>query len=158
MFSSPHDHACIFSSLPLLKQKHSSHTSKSNSKVTSTQRLSSTLFSQSISIMPSLKVKVVQLCLALCNPMDCPWNSPGQNIRVGSLLLLQGIFPSQGSNQGLRIVGGFFTAEPQGKTEYTGVGNLSLLQQIFLTQELNCGLLHCRQILYHLSSVITPCP
>ena len=32
-----------------------------------------------------------------------------------------------------------------------GVGSLSLLQQIFLTQELNQGLLHCRQILYQLS-------
>ena len=30
-----------------------------------------------------------------------PWNSPGQNIGVGSLSLLQGIFPTQGSNQGL---------------------------------------------------------
>ena len=30
-----------------------------------------------------------------------PWNSPGQNTRVGSLSLLQGIFPTQGSNQGL---------------------------------------------------------
>ena len=33
----------------------------------------------------------------------------------------------------------------------TGVGSLSLLQRIFLTQELNWGLLHCRQILYQLS-------
>ena len=41
-----------------------------------------------------------------------PWNSPGQN---------------------------------------TGVGSLSLLQWIFPTQELNQGLLHCRQILYQLS-------
>ena len=30
-----------------------------------------------------------------------PWNSPGQNTRVGSLSLLQGIFPTQGSNPGL---------------------------------------------------------
>ena len=30
-----------------------------------------------------------------------PWNSPGQNTRVGSLFLLQGIFPTQGSNPGL---------------------------------------------------------
>ena len=30
-----------------------------------------------------------------------PWNSPGQNTGVGSLSLLQGIFPSQGSNPGL---------------------------------------------------------
>ena len=35
--------------------------------------------------------------LGLCSP----WNSPGQNTGVGSLSFLQGIFPSQGSNQGL---------------------------------------------------------
>ena len=33
----------------------------------------------------------------------------------------------------------------------TGVGSHSRLQGIFLTQGLNLGLLHCRQILYHLS-------
>ena len=40
----------------------------------------------------------------------------------------------------------------------TGVGSLSLLQGIFLTQELNQGLLHCRQILYQLSSEGSPSP
>ena len=30
-----------------------------------------------------------------------PWNSPGQNTGVGSRSLLQGIFPTQGSNPGL---------------------------------------------------------
>ena len=30
-----------------------------------------------------------------------PWNTPGQNTGVGSLSLLQGIFPTQGSNPGL---------------------------------------------------------
>ena len=30
-----------------------------------------------------------------------PWNSPGQNTGVGSLSLLQGIFPTQCSNPGL---------------------------------------------------------
>ena len=30
-----------------------------------------------------------------------PWNSPGQNTGVGSLFLLQGIFPTQESNPGL---------------------------------------------------------
>ena len=29
-----------------------------------------------------------------------PWNSPGQNTGVGNLSLLQGIFPTQGSNSG----------------------------------------------------------
>ena len=32
-----------------------------------------------------------------------------------------------------------------------GTDSRSLLQQIFLTQELNWGLLHCRWILYQLS-------
>ena len=48
----------------------------------------------------------------------------------------------------------------QGKN--TGVASHSLLQGIFLTQELNLGLPHCRQILYHLShqfsSVTQSCP
>ena len=35
--------------------------------------------------------------------------------------------------------------------ENTGVGSLSILQQIFLTQELNRDLLHWRWILYQLS-------
>ena len=30
-----------------------------------------------------------------------PWNSPGKNTGVGSLCLLQGIFPTQGSNPGI---------------------------------------------------------
>ena len=43
------------------------------------------------------------------------------------------------------------TAEPPGKPKNTGVGSLCFLQRIFLTQESNWGLLHCRQILYQLS-------
>ena len=31
----------------------------------------------------------------------CLWNSPGKNTGVGSHSLLQGIFPTQGSNPGL---------------------------------------------------------
>ena len=48
-----------------------------------------------------MKVKVTQLCPTRSDPMDCPWNSPGQNTGVGSLSLFQGIFPTQGSNPGL---------------------------------------------------------
>ena len=47
-----------------------------------------------------------------------PWNSPGQNTGMGSLSLLQGIFPTQGWNPGLP---------------------------------------HCRQILYQLSHMGSPC-
>ena len=46
-------------------------------------------------------VKVAQSCPTLRHPMDSPQNSPGQNTGVGSLLLLQGIFPTQGSKPGL---------------------------------------------------------
>ena len=62
----------------------------------------------------SLKVKVLitQSCLTLCDLMVRPWSSPSKNTGVGCHSLLQGIFPTQGSN---------------------------------------LGLLHCRQILHHLS-------
>ena len=41
--------------------------------------------------------------------------------------------------------------QSQGEPKKTGVSSLSLLQGIFLTQESNQGLLHCRWILYQLS-------
>ena len=70
---------------------------------------------------------------------------------MGSLSLLQGIFPTQGSNLGLlhcrRIV---YQLSHKGSPR-TRVGSLSLFQQIFLTQESNRGLLNCRWILYQLS-------
>ena len=48
--------------------------------------------------------------------LHSPWNSPGQNIGVGSLSLLQGIFPTQGSNPGfLPLQVDYFPAEPQRK-------------------------------------------
>ena len=52
--------------------------------------------------------KSFQSCLTLCDSMDCslpgilcPWDSPGKNTAVGCHALLQGIFPTQGSNSGL---------------------------------------------------------
>ena len=49
-----------------------------------------------------MKVKVTQLCPTLCDCMDySPWSSPDHNTGVSSLSLLQGIFPTQGSNPGL---------------------------------------------------------
>ena len=55
--------------------------------------------------MPCL---VAQSCLTLCNLMDCSppgssvyGDSSGKNTGVGSLSLLQGIFPTQGSNSSL---------------------------------------------------------
>ena len=87
-------------------------------------------------------------CAQLCNPIDCtvhefskseywsgePFPSPGEltnpGIKSRSPTLKEGSLP----------------AEPQGKSKNTGVGSLSFLQQIFLTQKSNQGLLHCRHI------------
>ena len=47
-------------------------------------------------------VKVAQSCPTLRpHGLYSPWNSPGQNSRVDCHSLLQGIFPTQGSNSGL---------------------------------------------------------
>ena len=50
--------------------------------------------------------KVSESCSVVSNSLwphglYSPWNSPGQNTGVGSLSLLQRIFPTQGSNPGL---------------------------------------------------------
>ena len=63
--------------------------------------------------------------------------------------LLQGIFPTQGSNPGLPHWGQIlYQLSHQGKPKNIRVGSLSLLQWIFPTQESNRGLLHYRQILH----------
>ena len=104
----------------------------------------------------------------------CPWNFPGKNTGVGCNALLQGIFPTKGSNQHLLQVPHESEdahscptlcnpMEPArlpcpwdfpGKN--TGVGCHFLLQGIFLTQGSNSGLPHCRQTLYHLSHLGIP--
>ena len=61
------------------------------------------------------EVEVSQSCPTLCEPMGSPWNSLGQNTGVDSVSLLQGIFPTQGSNPGLPLAGASLPAEPQGK-------------------------------------------
>ena len=47
----------------------------------------------------------IQSCLTLCDPMDTrllrPWDFLGKSTGVGCHFLLQGIFPTQGSNPGL---------------------------------------------------------
>ena len=58
-------------------------------------------FTTSPRLLPKWKWKSLS-CVQLCNPYNCsPWNSPGQNTGVGSLSLLQEIFPTQGWNLGL---------------------------------------------------------
>ena len=70
---------------------------------------------------------VTQSCLTLCDHMDCSLpgssvhgDSPGKNTGVGCHALLQGIFPTQESNPGLKprypaLQGGSLPFEPPGK-------------------------------------------
>ena len=91
-------------------------------------------------------MKVVQSCPTFCDPMKNSWNSPGQNTGVGSLSLLQGIFPTQGWNPGLSpsLQADSLPDEPQRKPKNTVAGSLSLPEQIFPNQESNPGFKHCR--------------
>ena len=54
-------------------------------------------------------------------------------------------------NQGIEPRSPTLQADSLPAEQNTGVGSLSLLQGIFQIQELNWGLLHCRQILCQLS-------
>ena len=81
-----------------------------------------------------------------------PWNSPGQNTGMGKPFPSPGDLPNPGVKpRSPALRADSLPAEPQGKPRNTGVGSLSLLQQIFPGQELNQGVLHCGQILYQLS-------
>ena len=79
---------------------------------------------------------------------------------VGVVYTVHGLlpFPSPGhlQNPGIEprsppLQADSLPAEPPGKPKNTGVGSLSLLQQISHIQESNQSLLHCRWILYQLS-------
>ena len=84
-------------------------------------------------------------------------DSPGTNIRVGCHVLLQGNLPKPGTEpRSPTVQADSLPTGPSGKPKNTGVGSLSLLQKISPTQESNQGLLHCRQILYHLSHQESP--
>ena len=76
------------------------------------------------------------------NGLLCP--SPGD-------LLNPGIKPKS-----LALQADSLLSETPGKPTNTGVGGLSLLQGLFLTQESNQGLLSCRRILYQLSYQLVP--
>ena len=106
----------------------------------------------------------IKSCPSLCFPVVCSpsgssvhGDSPGKNTGLDCHALLQGIFPTQGSNPGFshcRLI--LLPSEPPWKPKNTGVSSLSLFQGIFLTQRSNWGLLHCRQILYQLSCQGSP--
>ena len=84
-------------------------------------------------------MKVAQLCPTLCNPMDYIV----QGILQARMLEWVAFPFSRGYSQlGIKprsptLQADSLPAEPQGKPKNTGVGSLSFLQLIFLTQELN---------------------
>ena len=86
------------------------------------------IFSRSTLIDMHMKVKVAQ---SRSHGLYISWNSLGQNTGVGSLSLLQGIFPTQGSNPGLPHCRQILYQLSQGGPKNIGEGSLFLLQQIF---------------------------
>ena len=90
---------------------------------------------------------VTQLCPTLCDPMNC--GPPGSSVRGDSSGKeywsgLLGLSPGDLPNPGIEprspaLQMDSLPSEPPGKPMNTGVGNLSLLQEIFLTQESNPG-------------------
>ena len=97
---------------------------------------------------------VVQSCPTLCDPMD--YSPPGSSVHgilQPRLLEWVAMASSRGSSQprSPALQANSLLSEPPGKLNNTGVGCLSLLQGISLTQTSNRGFLHCRHTLYQLS-------
>ena len=103
-------------------------------------------------------VVIVQLLnWVLCNPMDC--STPGFPVLDYFLEFAQTHVHWAGErkeNESHSVMSdclwthGLYSPW-NSLGQNTGVGSLSLLKRIFLTQESNQGLLHCRWILYQLS-------
>ena len=84
--------------------------------------------------------------------MDCPWNSPGQNIGVGSFSLLQGIFPPQELNPSLphcRCI--LYQLSHKGSPRTLVWVAYPFSMGSSWPRNWLGGLSNCRQILYHLS-------
>ena len=105
-----------------------------------------------------------EVCPALC---DSKHGSPpgssvygdslGKNTGVGSHALLQGIFPTQGSNLGFLHWGWMlYQLSHQGNPRTLEWVAHPFFSRSSRTQESNQGLLHCKQILYQLSYQRSP--
>ena len=102
---------------------------------------------------------VAKSCPTLCDShglqptrLFCPWGFSRQESQSG----LSCPPPGDLLNLGIKcrsptLQVDSLWSEPPGNPKNSGVGSLYLLQGIFLTQESNQGLLHCRQILYELN-------
>ena len=91
------------------------------------------------------EVKVTQSCLTLCDP------TKARILEWVAIPFSRGPFKPRDQTQFSLIASGFFASWATREAQSTVVGNLSLLQLIFPTQESNQSLLHCRQIVYQLS-------
>ena len=83
------------------------------------------------------EVKVAQSCPTLCDPMDYTVHGI---LQAGVLEWVTFHSPGDLPDSGIKprsptLQADSLPAEPQGKSKNTGVGNLPLLQGIFLTQE-----------------------
>ena len=98
---------------------------------------------------------VAQSCPTLCNPMAVACQAH-LSMRILQTIILEWIvMPSSRESSQPRIESrsptlqvGSLPSEPPGKPKNVGVYSLSLLQESFLTQELNQGLLHRLALLY----------
>ena len=110
-------------------------------------------------ILITNEVKVIQSCLTLWDSMDYIVHGI---LQAGILEWVAFPFPRGSHNPGIKLrsptlqADFFLPAEPPRKPKNTGVGSLSILQGIFLTQESNWNLLLSRQILYQLSHQGSP--
>ena len=96
-------------------------------------------------------------CLTLCDPHGLSMEFSRQEYWIGYLFPFPGDLPNpEIKSRSPALQADSLPAEPQGKSKNTGVASLALLKGIFLTQESNWGLLHCRWILYQLSHQGSP--
>ena len=107
---------------------------------------------------------VLRCCVQLlATPGTVAHQAPLSKATLQARILVWVATPSSrgSSNQGIEprspsLQADSLPSESPGKLKNTGVGNLSLLQGNFPTQELNWCLLLCRQILYRLSQQGSP--
>ena len=107
-----------------------------------------------------MKVIVSQSCLTLCDSMDC--SPPGSSV-IRGLSRQENRSGWQCPPLGTRIEPrcvalqvDYLPSKIKGKPKNTGVGSLSLLLGIFLTEELHQCLLNCWQMLDQLSYQESP--
>ena len=86
-------------------------------------------------------MKVIQSCPTLWEPVDCIIHGilQARILEWVALPFSRGSSQRSDRTQDSFIAGRFFTSWTTGKPKNTGVGSLSLLQQIFPSQESNRG-------------------